>query len=272
MPDTFRRECLNVGVVVERQGEFAAKFFGESTDGSMDGRTIRKFEYPSVYKQWVNYWRRAIRKGKDSDDVIDRLMRPNGDHFNVIDGGELDGTIGDSLNDVCRYAYGMLVSEGKLSEVTQLAEEEVSVETAADDLLGALKQLDILSQQKTMFLKQPVFQRWPLAGTERQHTFTLAQEHDGWDLIESLTFNPRTKNIAKDHGGWAAFAFNDVRSKHGNAVHPIVVLRYAQSDAQDSILTYTIGNLAQAGARFVNWNDAQERRLFLSERASIAHS
>lgn len=65
-------------------GNTFAKFLGEKEPGDIDGRKIRNFNFPDVYRQWIDYWRECIDTGK-----MESLVESSGSHYRVIGGGEL---------------------------------------------------------------------------------------------------------------------------------------------------------------------------------------
>jgi hypothetical protein len=104
----FRREPRNVGVIVELRGQRYARFFGEETAGQLNLRSLVGIDYPEVYGQWIDYWRRILRT---SSSLEDDLTIANGAHYNVVVGGEVSDTGDDPVAVVCDYLYCLLVDD-----------------------------------------------------------------------------------------------------------------------------------------------------------------
>jgi predicted RNA-binding protein with RPS1 domain len=65
VPDVFRNEPRNIGVVLWTPDGVAARFLGEKPDapGEVDDADIPEFvNSKHAYKQWVRYWRRELGK------------------------------------------------------------------------------------------------------------------------------------------------------------------------------------------------------------------
>jgi len=266
VPDLFRRESRNVGVIVQRAESRRAKFFGERSDGKLDGRSISCFDYPLVYRQWVKYWRRCIERGGDCEK---RLMRPNGDHFNVIDAGAIQGAAGDSLDDVCHYAYSMLVSDGGLAEALGSRKGALeATENLRNDVASEFRSREILGG-RSLFVPHPVLAQQLVQGETQSHTFSFAQQRDGWTVMETVNFSTTQKQSAKDHAGWAAHAFGDTKRRWKDRVHPIAIIRCTDSDRENELVRYAIDMLKQE-SHIIQWEDKAARQEFLSERERVA--
>ena len=65
VPDVFRNEPRNIGVVVWTEFEVGAKFFAADESGNVDKRRVPDFVEPKdMYKQWVRFWHAEIQKPK----------------------------------------------------------------------------------------------------------------------------------------------------------------------------------------------------------------
>ncbi|UFU03477.1 hypothetical protein LQF12_02365 [Ruania suaedae] len=62
VPDVRRKEPVNVGIVVDSHGEWAARFFGQDPEtGRIDGRTLRQKGLDrDVFEAWVAYYQRKM--------------------------------------------------------------------------------------------------------------------------------------------------------------------------------------------------------------------
>jgi hypothetical protein len=91
IPDVFRDEPRNIGVVLWTPDAVAARFLGEKPDapGEVNDSEIPAFVHsPHAYKQWVRYWRRGIDKllGGGAD-RLDSLRRTGPSNYHLADAG-----------------------------------------------------------------------------------------------------------------------------------------------------------------------------------------
>lgn len=84
--DLFRNEPRNIGIIARVGDQIAAQFVGESESGEIDGRKLKLFKYPEVYREWLQYWRRMINRGS-----LDKLFRESKSNFRVNEGGHRHG-------------------------------------------------------------------------------------------------------------------------------------------------------------------------------------
>src|SRR5579871_2931405 len=99
--DPFRQEPRNVGVFVDDGVTTKARFVAETDSGQYDGRKLRGFAYPDVYRQWVDYWRSTI-----AEMSLDAIADAGSANFRVVTGGELTGEAPYSIDDATNYLYG----------------------------------------------------------------------------------------------------------------------------------------------------------------------
>lgn len=65
VPDVFRKEPRNIGVIVWSEVGVAAQFWGVDAQGLLDKRQIPPFVISaSAYEQWIKYWEAEICKPK----------------------------------------------------------------------------------------------------------------------------------------------------------------------------------------------------------------
>ncbi len=87
IPDPARWEPRNVGVVIQDESGYSARFIGEKPSGAIDGRQVRyAIGAPAdAYREWVRFWRRTIEEGKDPLDLVTR----SGSDFFIAEAGEM---------------------------------------------------------------------------------------------------------------------------------------------------------------------------------------
>ncbi len=268
IPDSFRKESRNVGVIVERDGAFDARFVGESSDLEFDDRKLRFLEHPKVYRNWVRYWRRLIR---DTEREVDSELRADQDgNFRVIDGGSINRVGADSIESVCEYAFTMLVSHGGLSEALNASErgEEPHI-VLRDSIVREFRSSGLMGGSQTLFGRHPIVANQAIIGSRTVHEFSFTQRHSTLDLIEPLNLRTTQKRHAKDRAGWMAYAFNDVQrsSKRDCEIVPFVIADIPEQ--RDDVTEYCLDTL-KGIATVINWDDPAERDRFLSERQTAA--
>jgi hypothetical protein len=276
-PDLFRREPVNVGVFVRKAGQFAARFVGEKTpgNGDIDGRKVRGLPAPGVYMQWVEYWKRTL---DSSTNPVEELMKTNSSNYNVIAGGEVDGTDIDSAEDVANYLYPLLVSTGGLREALGLQDEqvpEVAVAKLRDSIDDAFQELDILATTPEIkWVPHPIVKGRPVIGKSVQHQPSYVQENGTLWVMEAVDFTVRSKVYARDHAGWAAFMFKDIREgmTKGKDVSSIAIVKVDSDEQSDSQVRYGLDMLKDTTDEIVDWRDQAHRSRFIRQREQIAKS
>lgn len=138
VPDIFRNEPENIGIIVWIQGHVALKFLGQRTDGSINGQTVRdRFRSLANYKQWVESWQRLASRGevlfgkkeeliqKSSPLFLEALATHSKGNFILEKGGELlEEVDANSIGDVADYLFERLVGPSE-SKVEYKTPEEV---------------------------------------------------------------------------------------------------------------------------------------------------
>jgi hypothetical protein len=269
VPNPLRRESRNVGVIVERNGDYDAKFVGETDgkEGQLDKRSTRFFEHPEIYEQWVKYWRRSISKGGD---VVSRLTKANGGHFNVVEAGFVAGTEDDPITAVCQYTYGLLVSEDGLAEALGYPDDGLrGNDNLKTELHSEFKRLGILGNSQSLTIANPVRHNVQLAGVGETYAFSFVQAaQDRLRVYEPINLATRQKVIARDHAFWMAAAFDDTKLRHEN-LEAIAIARYRPSDLSDDAVRSALRKLEKS-ANVLDWNSSMTRRKFLGECESLA--
>jgi hypothetical protein len=263
--DPFRNEPRNIGVFVEANGALAIRFFAEGGPGQIDGRKLRAFKSPEVYRQWINFWRAEIAAKPPAS-----LVELSGSHYRVIEGGGVDDIEADTADDVANYLYALLVSEGGFSEALALQGdvEEPAVALLADEVGDALKEEGLLSTND-IFVPHPVRRFVPIVGKINiQHRPAFVQENGHLYVIETVDFTIQRKKIARDHAGWSAYMFSDIHAARSET-SPIAIVRFTEADAADDEVANGLALLRHEG-HVVNWLDPRDRESFLEERRAVA--
>lgn len=270
IPDLFRREPRNVGVVAELNGHFAARFLGETDVGDMDGRKIRSLPEPAVYRQWISYWRRTLNSG-GVDALVTARTRPG--HFHMICGGEVTDTGEDSVSAVADYLYSLLVSEGGFSEaVGEGVPKEVNT-TLIEEVEQELARLNILEsagEQVSAFALHPVQRRVEVRGANNApYRPPFVQRNGALYVIETADLDTRQRSRIREHAGHAAYMFSDLRRELKDQMHAISIVYGTEDTLDDEAAAFTLNVLANE-SEVIHWWKENERGSFLEERRRVA--
>jgi hypothetical protein len=271
--DPLRQEPRNVGVFAAHGSRITAKFYGEAASGAPDGRKLRGFPRPDVYRQWVEYWRSLTQRTlEDFEKGLTEGLRAN---YRVIEGGEVSNTEEDSLPDVANYLYSMLVSDGGLSE----AMGSLDVEDEATD--GPLK--SILAEEFTAanifarsneengLVPHPIRERVEVKSRFAEpHIPSFTQQNGLLYVMETIDFTSSAKERAKQHAGLASFMFEDIDHVYGDASQSIAIVRARDEDKEFASVRYALSILESESKQMVNWLDLKQRSAFLADRQRIA--
>lgn len=272
-PDLFRREPTNVGIIVQKEDTVVARFVGERPVGEIDKRQLKNIGAPDVYLQWVEYWRRLLKKPKLSDK---ELFDANGGHFNVIAGGEVSDIGNDSIQQVMDYLYPLIVSDGGLFEALgkKEAAEGLTEITLKKKITQAFENVSILeagSSQNVWTPPHPVRKERPVAGKIAIHTPAYSQENGKLIVMETIDFNTRQKVHAKEHSGFAAFIFRDIKDAIENA-ETVAIIQLASADKDNPTVAYSLSLLEKTADRIVNWSVMPQREQFINKCVENANS
>jgi hypothetical protein len=265
--DLFRNEPTNVGVFVEIGVERTSRFVGETMPGKIDGRLIKRIPYPDVYRQWVEYWNAALSSGADA---VAELLKTSGQHYRVVDGGEVADVGDDSVLAVANFLYMSLVDEAGLAKSLGGEEVEISSIRLQQDILDQFESLNILSNDGVPErAKRPILRNAMIKGKTTSHKPEFYQENGHAILMEPIDLTTGQRISMRDHAGWASFMFSDVRQESADA-EAIAIIRATAESERDKQVSYAMEMLHGTASRVVNWLSDQERDAFLNERTQMA--
>jgi hypothetical protein len=120
IPDVFRNEPRNIGVLLWTPDGTAARFLGEKPDtpGEVDEAAVPKFVSSAhAYKEWVRYWRRELSKVMTgADDPFGRMRDTGPGNFRLADDGYLTLPVpADELPAALDHLFATLVAEATRS-------------------------------------------------------------------------------------------------------------------------------------------------------------
>lgn len=267
--DLFRREPRNIGVLVRKEGRISARFVGQVTeDGGIDKRQVRFLSNADVYVQWVDHWKNMIGSGQ----TIDAIIKNTYGNYSVVPAGIVSDTDSDSPDAIAGYLFSLLVSKDGLIEA--LGDQEELPESASAKLKNLLaeefEKAEIISTASSRaFVPHPVEKDPIIYGRSTSHTAAYAQNNGEHVVMETVDFTTPRKAYAKDHAGWAAFMFSDIRAAH-RKIKPVAIIRARTSDVDDPKVKYGMSMLAKTATSVVNWAIEAERDQFIRDRIKAA--
>lgn len=127
VPDLFRNEPINIGVVVWVDGGVVCRFLGQREDGAIDGRSLSS-QVSSVqnYKSWVEMWcskansDRLVSRAeyesvlKSDPKFLDVLAESGKGNYVIEKGGEILEEVNQTnASDVLDFLFRRLVESGE---------------------------------------------------------------------------------------------------------------------------------------------------------------
>jgi hypothetical protein len=264
--DPFRNEPRNVGILVSAPDGVAARFAGERDDGSIDGRRLQSFKFADVYKQWIQYWREQIEAENFED-----IMRATTSNYYVSYGGEVSDTGADGAEAICKFLYGLLVSDAPVLEAFDLAAESDTERDLSLDVDSTFRDWDILADHPSLSVRHPIRRKQPIPGEHAVHEPTFSQRNGKLYVFEAIDFNSHKPKLLKERAGFMAYMFSDIRHRESDAGLEAFSIVRPKVDGDGDAIEYARSMLA-GESKILNWADPQERDQFLRERRDIAES
>ena len=264
--DPIRREPKNVGVIVLTDRGAAARFLGERAGSDIDLRTVRWSREPAIYQQWVEHWREELDSSEG--DLIKRLSRTNGGNFDVIPGGAVTGINGDSPAEICAHLFPLMVDADAEADPDATTEVDSSLKEMARDITKRFSDLGILGGRVHNPPPNPVWVRPTVKGKRAEHQPQYSQVSGIPCIMEVVNFMAVRKSPVKDHAGWAAKMFDDIRD-YRPQTDTIALIRAGKDDLLDKTVRYALA-LLEDSARIVNLSDPDQERQFFSQREQVA--
>jgi len=265
VPDVFRNEPRNIGVLVESRGLTAARFHGETASGRLDGRSLKRLPFPDVYRQWVDYWRGELAAGAAA-----RLPERGASSYRVFAGGEVTDIGEDSPDVVAAYLYAKLVSEDARAASDGPAASDTKPTTLRREIHSAFMQKQLLHEPDgPAWKRHPVKHNAPIRGHAMpQHQPAFSQENGCLYVMEDVDFTGSQKKQACDRAGFAAYVVSDIRALRDDT-QGISLVRVRAQDREHQDVRYGL-SLLEAETEVVDWLDDDARGNFLAQREQIA--
>jgi hypothetical protein len=265
MPEPFRKEGTNVGVIATIEDRISARFFAEPMN---DGKVLiamakRRVRYPKIYRQWVRFWRREISRGHDGLEDIRNEPQVN---FRIIDGGCAVDTGTDRIDEIADNLYAQLVDARLDRRPVELHRHSKRLEAS---IRGTMMGMGLLSEGLGM--KHPVVAAGSIDGECTDHRPSFVQQNSRPYVMQALgfSFSDSPKRIS-ERSSATAFMFSDIKKAHDAAVR-ISIVQFSD-DADFSASERASKILTSASEIVVHWDSDLERKQFLDERIEIAHS
>lgn len=258
--DLFRNEPKNVGVFVMVGDQVSAKFLGESESNKIDGRGLKGFSNPNVYRQWIEYWRRVLVTKK-----LDEIVKTSGSHYRVFEGGSVTDIDSDSPEDVAKFLFTSLVTESYAEatsdEIVDIQSNFIPLDT---ELTNAFKDLSLMTDS----VKHPIRRNAIIQGKKVIHKPTFTQENGRLYVIETIDFTLTQKVRSRDHAGYSAYMFNDIRQNRVDA-ETISVIKVRDEDREIEEVRNGLTILKNESS-IVDWFDKKSRTDFIESRREVA--
>ena len=266
LADPLRKEPRNVGVLAQRGKHVASRFVGEDPDGSMDGRRLRRFPFPDVYRQWVEYWKaEATGLGQ-----IELLVEDNNTHYQLVRGGEVLDVGADPLDVVVEYLFTRFVTDAGFAGALEQAAAVEPPQSLSDELEAVLNAKQLLSAEpSSLLVPHPVVRRRAWSGRSRAvHRPQFSQENGRLYLIETFDFARSQALRLHDHAGFVAYMFGDIKGVRAD-VEAIAVVNVPEQYRDQHQIVNALWML-ESEARMVDWTAPGDRDAFLAEREAAA--
>ena len=265
----LRQEAANVGVVVKCGDIVGCKFIGEDERGKLDGRRLRSFRFPDVYRQWVKHWREYL----DREFSIEDLTEYNTAHYRLVQGGVVTDVGADPLEKVVDYLFRLLVKDDGAAYEDKTSERAMAVPSLKEEIANAFAKHGLLASaasDRELFSHHAIVENEEISGTsDARYRPQFSQENGSLHLMESFDLTAPSGSL-ESRAGFVAYMYRDIADTRG-AVKAFSLVRglaesATQHDTRNSIC------ILKAESEIIDWADSKERNGFLEERLRLAHS
>ncbi|WP_157855146.1 hypothetical protein [Kitasatospora purpeofusca] len=181
VPDPFRNEPRNIGVVVESSGYGVARFIGQHQDG-LDGRKVRGIvRSPKMLRAWLEYLEYHLDSGTFHESVLKSVGRPGQSYQIEPRGSLLASTEETNLRIVAEELFHELVGEPAPSGVK-------SIDDLANDLL--FRKLRVPANHK---IERDVTYTVLLQGEPRELDFDYRYQNGRTNLLDKITLSSQDR-------------------------------------------------------------------------------
>jgi hypothetical protein len=185
VPDPFRDEPKNIGVVVEEDGRGVVRFVGQR-DGGFDGRRVRGIvRSPRTLKAWIDYVEYHLSSGTFREQVQRLSSRP-GQNYRIDFRGPVEASGADfEINALADDLFTELVGDAE-------SDSMVSIDDLANDLL-----FHRLMVPKNHRIEKDVSYRVNLRGEPHDLGFDYRYESDRTTLLDKISLAAPDKSLRR---------------------------------------------------------------------------
>lgn len=184
VPDPFRDEPRNIGVVVESDGRGVVRFLGQR-DGGFDGRRVRGVvRSPRTLRAWIDYVEYHLSSGTFLEQV-QRLSARAGQNYRIDFRGLVSASGEADLKMIASDLFAELVGDAE-------SESVVSIDDLANDLL--FRRLMVPKDHR---IEKDVSYRVDLRGEPYELGFDYRYEGAQTTLLDKLTFSAPEKTTRR---------------------------------------------------------------------------
>ena len=162
--------------------------------------------------------------------------------------------------------YATLVSpEGYASAISDLSEIEPGILALDNEVITTFREFNILDTDA----KHPIRRDAIIQGKKLSYKPSYVQENGKLYIMEAVDFTLTQKARSKDHAGYSAYMFNDIKENKANA-EPISIVKVREEDKayEDVVLGL---KFLENESEVVNWFDIRARNAFIEMCRHVAY-
>ena len=267
----LRQEAANVGVLVKHGDSVGCRFIGENEPGRLDGRRLKSFRFPDVYRQWVKHWRDHLELNRELS--IEDLTEYNTAHYRLVQGGVVVDVGSDPVQKVVDYLFRLLVKDDGEAYEDKVSASAMAVPSLKKEIARAFAERGLLASAaggRELFAPHSIVENEEMSGTsDARYRPQFSQENGRLYLMESFDLTTPDGNM-ESRAGFVAYMYRDIAETRGPIKAFSLVRGLAQSEARQEIRNSMC--VLQAESEIVDWTDSQARNGFLEERLRVARS
>lgn len=262
IPDPFRKEPTNVGVIAMRDGKAAGKFFAENDKGGIiKANARRRVLHPGIYRQWIDYWKECVRRGEDG--IAEALNEPR-DNFRLLEGGSVSEIGEDTPNVIASCLYRRIVAE----EADARPASARLMPRFEKTVYEFFKQYNLLTHN--LGVQNPIVAHQPVTGSVVPHIPSFVQKNGHLIVMQTVYVGKATtRRTIMERAGYTANMFKDIEAVHPGAEAIAIMNVDVDIDHSDDVdrLSKVV---ADAATQVVDWRDEPSRFRFMQDRIRIA--
>ena len=131
-----------------------------------------------------------------------------------------------------------------------------------------MRDLSLLASDNDLLVPHPVRKGAIVQGQKTRHHPSFVQENGKLFVMETVDFTTSQKRRPRDHAGYSAYMFRDIRDQHTNA-DAIAIVRVTEEDEATDDVSHGL-QLLRNEADIVNWLDTGAQQTFIADRKRVA--